>query len=622
VLPNSQALKHGVQKGWQIYAIDQTPFSMQLVKEKAQGGAARPYRVTFLKVPFSEHGFRLGQAVEFRTEAGEWEAGMVTGVIPLKVKKEGQAHKEANWQEVRPKANQDCVSGTPGWDWRFHQDWTKQAFALLDKDGSGQLDTRELHGPIFNQMVRELLTDLGELPPSLDLTYLVQFLVRQGDQNGDGRLSLGEFQNLTWRVKNVSEDVQLEVDFVFSIFDTDGNGHLSRDEFKQLVSFVTKDHVFSEKDIDTLLNAVDGNNDGAITKTEYRRWLNNRLKAESDKQNAQAGAAEPTHRKSSKEPMLQEKFWESSDKFVTLELFGKLGVEFMYNTGEVMGILPNSQAQRLGVQKGWQIYRMDDLPYSKDLLRIKCSQKAPFRIAFLKVPFSEQGFRLGQAVQFRTGQQRSGEWLEGIVKSVLPLAIERDGVDQPWQEVRSKANQECKSGTPGWDWHFHKSWAKRVFSTLDRDGSGELDLRELGGSVFEQSMRVLLSDGEELSPSIDTSLFVKFLMREGDADGSGTLSLGEFLNITWRLKNLGNDLSLETDFVFSIFDSNQDGKLTTNEFKELITFACSSPIPILVRKEDITDANVRAWMSTVDDNNDGYITRTEFRDWATKFLKP
>lgn len=156
---------------------------------------------------------------------------------------------------------------------------------------------------------------------------------------------------------------------------------------------------------------------------------------------------------------------------------------------------------------------------------------------------------------------------------------------------------------------------------MDRDGSGELDLRELGGSVFEQSMRVLLSDGEELPPSIDTSLFVKFLMREGDADGSGTLSLGEFLNITWRLKNLGNDLSLETDFVFSIFDGNQDGKLTTNEFKQLITFACSSPIPIRVRKEDITDANVRAWMSTVDDNNDGLITRSEFRDWAIKFLK-
>merc|ERR1711904_722402 len=90
------------------------------------------------------------------------------------------------------------------------------------------------------------------------------------------------------------------------------------------------------------------------------------------------------------------------------------------------------------------------------------------------------------------------------------------------------------------------------------------------GPAFERIMRELL--GDNLPDAAGTEGLTHFLTRHGDADGDGLLSRGEFQFLTWRLREMENDLNLEADFIFTIFDANQDSKICREEFVKLFEY--------------------------------------------------
>jgi len=71
----------------------------------------------------------------------------------------------------------------------------------------------------------------------------------------------------------------------------------------------------------------------------------------------------------------------SKDALITFEVTGKLGVLFNSNTGLVTKV-SEGQAKSLGVEKGWNFHRIDDLPFSTALLKQKCDGEAAYQITF------------------------------------------------------------------------------------------------------------------------------------------------------------------------------------------------------------------------------------------------
>lgn len=84
-----------------------------------------------------------------------------------------------------------------------------------------------------------------------------------------------------------------------------------------------------------------------------------------------------------------------SENEVTFEFCGKIGAVINYASGHIDEVFPDSQAERLGVQKGWQVISVDNEPYTRRLwpehwfwaTRHRLEEKEPtFKITFSKAP--------------------------------------------------------------------------------------------------------------------------------------------------------------------------------------------------------------------------------------------
>jgi len=61
---------------------------------------------------------------------------------------------------------------------------------------------------------------------------------------------------------------------------------------------------------------------------------------------------------------------------------GRLGIKAIWKTGEVEGVSPNEQAEKLGVQAGWMIVKIDDEDYSEAKLDVKASGGSEYTLTF------------------------------------------------------------------------------------------------------------------------------------------------------------------------------------------------------------------------------------------------
>ncbi|MCO5578680.1 hypothetical protein L7F22_032524 [Adiantum nelumboides] len=92
----------------------------------------------------------------------------------------------------------------------------KEAFSLFDKDGDGNITTRELG---------TVMRSLGQNPTEAEL----QEMINEVDADGNGTIDFPEFLNLMAR-KMKDTDSEEELKEAFKVFDKDQNGFISAAE--------------------------------------------------------------------------------------------------------------------------------------------------------------------------------------------------------------------------------------------------------------------------------------------------------------------------------------------------------------------------------------------------------
>eukprot|EP01064_Diplonema_japonicum_P027395 TRINITY_DN394_c1_g2_i1.p1 TRINITY_DN394_c1_g2~~TRINITY_DN394_c1_g2_i1.p1 ORF type:complete len:275 (+),score=118.31 TRINITY_DN394_c1_g2_i1:44-826(+) len=136
--------------------------------------------------------------------------------------------------------------------------------------------------------------------------------------------------------------------------------------------------------------------------------------------------------------------------------------------------------------------------------------------------------------------------------SMLKAKIKSQGM-RPLSNDQIQALQEC-------------------FNTFDTDGSGSIDMQELG-NVFS-------SFGQDLSKEE-----IEAMIREVDDDGSGEIEFEEFLLL--MMSNFGSQESAgdEVQGAFRKYDKKKTGCVTRHQFEEVLKELCGDALSV----EEITE---------------------------------
>jgi calmodulin len=129
----------------------------------------------------------------------------------------------------------------------------KEAFALYDKDGDGQINTKELG---------TLMRSLGQNPTEPEL----QDLINEVDADGDGLINFPEFLTLIAR-KMKDADTVKEFKEAFRVWDRDGNFFISAPEMRHLMTNVGE--FVTDEEVDEIINGADIDGDGQINYQEF-----------------------------------------------------------------------------------------------------------------------------------------------------------------------------------------------------------------------------------------------------------------------------------------------------------------------------------------------------------------
>lgn len=128
-----------------------------------------------------------------------------------------------------------------------------------------------------------------------------------------------------------------------------------------------------------------------------------------------------------------------------------------------------------------------------------------------------------------------------------------------------------------------------IFSLLDRNGSGSLDIEELGSGLR----------GLGLNP---TEAEIRALMKEADKDGSGELNFDEFVRLYKKCFAITVVTEEEVRTQFKRLDKNDDGTINAQELRELL----------ITGDEPLTKAEANALIAEFDKNGDGVLDLEEF----------
>ena len=131
---------------------------------------------------------------------------------------------------------------------------------------------------------------------------------------------------------------------------------------------------------------------------------------------------------------------------------------------------------------------------------------------------------------------------------------------------------------------------KTCFNSFDDDHSGTITKSEFTYALTK--LNIYIESGE-----------IQGLFNEFDTDGNNTLEFEEFLQLVARLDpRLGQEI--EINKAFKLFDHDQDGFINRSELIEGLTRFGITP----------TEDDVDLLFLMTDDNNDGLITHSEFRN--------
>jgi len=100
---------------------------------------------------------------------------------------------------------------------------------------------------------------------------LVQLLIDDVDENGDGKIQVDEFNSIMKKCLFSQMDELLQA---FEIVDSDGDGYIPTVEFKRI--FMTEgSYPLSDREADELMIFADSDGDGLVDYRSFLTWLNN-----------------------------------------------------------------------------------------------------------------------------------------------------------------------------------------------------------------------------------------------------------------------------------------------------------------------------------------------------------
>jgi len=167
---------------------------------------------------------------------------------------------------------------------------------------------------------------------------------------------------------------------------------------------------------------------------------------------------------------------------------GRLGIKAVWSSGLVEGVSAGEQAERLGVQAGWTIVKIDGEDYSEELVDLKSEGDEKYKMTFL-LPDPEPVPLIGmliketaketyerQILEFREQIEDYQYTVEGLQKKNLKLEAELE--DLP--KLRDKVGQLRTSRV------IFKGQIKEFQKRLQKaKGKAELNEKRFRGSLLE-----------------------------------------------------------------------------------------------------------------------------------------
>jgi len=130
----------------------------------------------------------------------------------------------------------------------------KEAFALFDKDGSGDISADEL-GTVMRA--------LGQKPSEAEVLQMIADV----DENGDGTIDFDEFTTLMQMQMTVTEHAE-NLTSAFKVFDGDGSGRISAKELREKMTTLGEPPL-TDAEVDEMIAEADKDGSGDISYSEF-----------------------------------------------------------------------------------------------------------------------------------------------------------------------------------------------------------------------------------------------------------------------------------------------------------------------------------------------------------------
>ncbi|CAA2981257.1 probable calcium-binding CML36 [Olea europaea subsp. europaea] len=134
----------------------------------------------------------------------------------------------------------------------------KQAFEMIDREGSGKVKKEEL---------KNLLSCVGAEPPSQEELTM---MLNEVDRDGDGCISLEEFYAIGSAFGPHAWETELRETFDF--FDSDRDGKIAAEELLNVFKTIG-DSQCTLEDCRRMIRGADGNGDGFVCFEDFRRLM-------------------------------------------------------------------------------------------------------------------------------------------------------------------------------------------------------------------------------------------------------------------------------------------------------------------------------------------------------------
>ncbi len=149
---------------------------------------------------------------------------------------------------------------------------------------------------------------------------------------------------------------------------------------------------------------------------------------------------------------------------------------------------------------------------------------------------------------------------------------------------------------------FQERKLREMFAVFDADGDGCLREEDFRALVARWSRLPRVGPGTELRARVESLLMGWWaaLLENGDANGDGTVDMGELLSLVDKLPTMVADVTATAETVFDAVDADGDGTISPEEHRRLVETWNGQPV-------DMTGV-----FELLDPNGDGHLSREEF----------